>query len=271
MPTRFSSPSTSAPPAAASSPASSTASSSRSKRSIASTTAASTRLGTCTGRCRASGSTCCRGLKAASKLYPGQIASVGVDTWGVDFALLDKNDEMLGIPHHYRDRRTDGHSRQSVRHRPARRNFPGDRPAVHGVQHALSAAGHEAGQIAAARDRPVVFDDARPVPLAADRHQVQRSTNASTTQFLNPQNRRLGRPTCSDRFGLPTADSGQHRPARHAARQNPTAVAEDTGLASIDVIVPGTHDTASAVAAVPPPANPAQSPTGATSAAAPGR
>src|SRR6476469_7436496 len=50
----------------------------------------------------------CRGLKAASKLYPGQIASVGVDTWGVDFGLLDKNDEILGIPHHYRCGRTKG-------------------------------------------------------------------------------------------------------------------------------------------------------------------
>src|SRR5688572_19691338 len=49
-----------------------------------------------------------RGLKAAGKLYPGQIASVGVDTWGVDFGLLGKNDELLGIPHHYRDRRTVG-------------------------------------------------------------------------------------------------------------------------------------------------------------------
>src|SRR5947209_18147307 len=49
-----------------------------------------------------------RGLRAASKLYPGQIASVGVDTWGVDFTLLDKNDEILGIPHHYRCGRTKG-------------------------------------------------------------------------------------------------------------------------------------------------------------------
>src|SRR5436309_975500 len=49
-----------------------------------------------------------RGLKAASKLYPGQIASVGVDTWGVDFALLGKSDEFLGAPYHYRDKRTSG-------------------------------------------------------------------------------------------------------------------------------------------------------------------
>src|SRR5687767_1125860 len=49
-----------------------------------------------------------RGLRAAGKLYAGQVVSVGVDTWGVDFALLGRNDEILGAPHHYRDRRTAG-------------------------------------------------------------------------------------------------------------------------------------------------------------------
>src|SRR4029079_5381031 len=33
----------------------------------------------------------------------GSLASVGVDTWGVDFALLGQGDELLGSPRHYRD------------------------------------------------------------------------------------------------------------------------------------------------------------------------
>ena len=36
------------------------------------------------------------------------IDSLGLDTWAVDFALLDKNDSLLGNPFHYRDARTDG-------------------------------------------------------------------------------------------------------------------------------------------------------------------
>src|SRR5688500_11535398 len=36
------------------------------------------------------------------------VASVGVDTWGVDYVLLDKAGELLGLPYHYRDGRTRG-------------------------------------------------------------------------------------------------------------------------------------------------------------------
>ena len=48
------------------------------------------------------------GLRAACAKYGDRIISVGVDTWGVDFGLLDAQDELLGNPVHYRDRRTEG-------------------------------------------------------------------------------------------------------------------------------------------------------------------
>jgi rhamnulokinase len=43
---------------------------------------------------------------AASK--DGNIRSIGLDTWGVDFGLLDVSDNLVGNPHHYRDSRTEG-------------------------------------------------------------------------------------------------------------------------------------------------------------------
>ena len=37
-----------------------------------------------------------------------QLDGIGLDTWGVDFSLLDKNNSLLSNPFHYRDERTDG-------------------------------------------------------------------------------------------------------------------------------------------------------------------
>ena len=48
------------------------------------------------------------GLKLAAERYGDAIVSLGVDTWGVDYGLFDKDGRMLGLPYQYRDSRTDG-------------------------------------------------------------------------------------------------------------------------------------------------------------------
>jgi rhamnulokinase len=48
------------------------------------------------------------GLARAAAQLDGNIAAVGVDTWGVDFALLDKSGDLIGNPYHYRDSRNEG-------------------------------------------------------------------------------------------------------------------------------------------------------------------
>lgn len=46
------------------------------------------------------------GLRVAYR--SGEVASVGVDAWAVDYGLLDADGSLLGAPFHYRDRRTEG-------------------------------------------------------------------------------------------------------------------------------------------------------------------
>ncbi|MCX7711524.1 MAG: rhamnulokinase [Clostridia bacterium] len=50
----------------------------------------------------------------------GDFASIGIDTWGVDFGLLDSKGELLGIPTHYRDSRTDGMIEEACKRVPKR-------------------------------------------------------------------------------------------------------------------------------------------------------
>lgn len=49
-----------------------------------------------------------KGLQKAMQLTDNQIASVAVDTWGVDYGVLDQGENLLGQTFHYRDKRTDG-------------------------------------------------------------------------------------------------------------------------------------------------------------------
>src|SRR3989442_6444982 len=53
------------------------------------------------------------GIRAA-----GSLASMGIDTWGVDFGLLDRAGHLLGNPVHYRDRRTEGMIEEATRRVP---------------------------------------------------------------------------------------------------------------------------------------------------------
>ncbi|MBV9468583.1 MAG: rhamnulokinase, partial [Abitibacteriaceae bacterium] len=48
------------------------------------------------------------GLAKAAASHGAELSGIGVDTWGVDFGLLDANDALLGNPVHYRDKRNEG-------------------------------------------------------------------------------------------------------------------------------------------------------------------
>src|SRR5438552_9106515 len=171
-----------------------------------------------------------RGLRAAGKLYPGQIASVGVDTWGVDFGLLDKNDELLGIPHHYRDRRTAGILDTAFAIVPRAEIFK-----TTGLQFMAFNTLYQL--LAMKLAKSPLLDIAQSFLMMPDLFhwlltgvKASEATNASTTQFHNPRTKSWATDLLG-RFGLPTQILGEIiQPGTRLGRIQPL-VAEDTGLA----------------------------------------
>ena len=51
---------------------------------------------------------CKPGCRPIARAHGAELQGIGLDTWGVDFALLGRDDELLGNPRHYRDARTEG-------------------------------------------------------------------------------------------------------------------------------------------------------------------
>ena len=56
-----------------------------------------------------------QGLLTFANKAQGEIASIGIDTWGVDFGLLDRNGQLIGNPNHYRDIRTEGMFEEAIK------------------------------------------------------------------------------------------------------------------------------------------------------------
>ncbi len=187
--------------------------------------------------------------KAASG-HPG-LEGVGVDTWGVDFGLVGRGETLLGHPVHYRDARTEGMMDLAARLVPSERIYE-----ITGLQFLPI---NTAYQLLALRaGGSPLLDAAETLLMMPDLfgwlltgRRAGERTNASTTQLLDPRDGTWSDELCSG-LGLPRRilppliDPGTELgPLRRS-------VADELGIsAPIAVIAPATHDTASAVAAVP--------------------
>jgi rhamnulokinase len=190
------------------------------------------------------------GLRAAAGRHGGRISSVGVDTWGVDFAFLAADGSLLANPVCYRDARTRGMLAAAEKIVPRPEIF-----AATGLQfmelnslYQLLALRQAESSLLAAADRLLMIPDLFHWLLSGEPSNER--TNASTTQCFDPQTGDWAFPLV-ERFGLPRHIFGPiASPGTELGRLR-SDVAAETGLGAARVILPGTHDTASAVAAVP--------------------
>ncbi|HAN98823.1 MAG TPA: rhamnulokinase [Planctomycetaceae bacterium] len=199
------------------------------------------------------------GLAEGGRRFGSALASVGVDTWGVDFGLLDESGELLGNPHHYRDSQNLGMLEAAFDQVPRDDIF-----AATGLQFMEF---NSLYQLLAMRQRRAgALDAATSLLMMPDLFHYfltgirsNEATNASTSQCFDPTRGDWARPLL-ERFGLPTEIFGPL--SLPGTRLGPVTdeVRRETGLGAIDVVLPGTHDTASAVMAVPAESRPGEMP-----------
>jgi rhamnulokinase len=179
------------------------------------------------------------GLRAA-----GPLAGVGVDTWGVDYALLDEGGRVLGLPFHYRDGRTDGMVDRAFERVAAEELY-----ATTGIQtmpintvFQLLAEGRSIGAANAARI--ALVPDLLAFWLSGEL--ANERTNASTTGLLDARSGEWAHELI-ERLGIPTRPFGAL--VEPGTRLGPLLGHHELGDAPVFTVA--SHDTASAYVAAP--------------------
>ena len=189
------------------------------------------------------------GLRKAASKYGNRIVSIGIDTWGVDFGLIDHQGHLLGLPVCYRDTRTQGlpECYFATRDRHAHYAHNGTQVMEINTLFQLLAMKEEASLPSEAT--LLFMPDLFRFYLTG--HTANEYTIASTSELLNARTRNWDWELINDAdlprslfqpIVMPGTDCGQILPE----------IAEETGLSKdVKVIAVASHDTASAVLSIP--------------------
>ena len=185
------------------------------------------------------------GLRAGAHAGP---VSLGVDTWGVDFALVDRDGDLVGNPYHYRDARTGGKMEEALEFVSREQIFEST-----GLQFMEI---NSLFQLFAMKGTPAL-ESAESLLMMPDLfhywftgERLCEFTDATTSQCYDPRERDWAWPIFGA-LGLPAGIFGQVVDPGTDLGALRASVAAECGLPDMRVVAPGTHDTASAVAAVP--------------------
>lgn len=189
------------------------------------------------------------GLKKAAQLGL-KVSGIAIDTWGVDFGFIDRDGNLVGNPVCYRDARTNGMAERFFADVDRTAHY-----AVNGTQvmeintlfQLLSLKLADSPQLQIA-DKLLFTPDLFSYFLTGEANTEY--TIASTSEMLDARKRDWDWQLI-DSLGLPRhlfCPIVMPGTVRGRLRKD---IAEETGLGDVDVIAVGSHDTASAVAAVP--------------------
>jgi len=176
--------------------------------------------------------------------------SVGIDTWGVDFGLLDSAGNLLARPVHYRDRRTEGMSKKAEKILTKEKLYQLTGNQILDINTLF--------QLMSLKERNVKqFEQINKLLLMPDLFNYLLTntakteiTIASTTQLFDPYKKKWSKEILNT-FHIPESMMGELvEPGATIGNITPV-LAEELGIAEIPVIAVGSHDTASAIASVP--------------------
>jgi rhamnulokinase len=180
-----------------------------------------------------------------------RLMSVGVDTWGVDWALVDKAGELIGLPHAYRDPRNQAAYEKVIAQLGAERIYQTTGIQFMALNTLYSLYAHQLADPAAlaSADRLLFMPDLLHYWLSGEK--TVEATIASTSQMVDCHAGAWSHDMLG-KLGLP-AHLLQATVAPGTVIGTIRAqLAADTGLTTdLKVIAPASHDTASAIAAVP--------------------
>ncbi|MEA4898177.1 rhamnulokinase family protein [Bacillota bacterium Meth-B3] len=176
--------------------------------------------------------------------------AIGIDTWGVDYGLIAGNGQLAGIPVHYRDARTDGMMDKAFALMPKAEIFERTGLAFmffNTLFQLMAMKAQNDPQLKIA-EKLLFMPDLLAYFLTGE--MGTEYTIASTSQLIDPHTRDWAHGLI-ERFDLPAhLLTGLQQPGTLRGRLLP-AIAEETGVGPVPVIAVASHDTASAVAAVP--------------------
>lgn len=187
--------------------------------------------------------------KALGLVEQRHLSGIGVDAWGVDYALLGERGELLQNPYHYRDRRTHNAMEEVFRKVPREEIYRAT-----GIQFMPINTLYQL--YAAQRDTPTILAAAKQLVTTPDLfhywltgNAVCEFTNATTTQLVDPR-KRAWATDLIERVGL-RADllAPIIEPGTIIGNLLPT-LTQNSPLSGTPVIAPASHDTGSAVAAI---------------------
>jgi rhamnulokinase len=188
-------------------------------------------------------------LRLCAATY-GNLDGLGVDTWGVDFALLGRGGVLLGNPRHYRDPHTETIMEEAFARVPRLEIFRHT-----GIQFMRFNTLFQL--LAMRRDRSPLLEIAETLLFMPDLFhyfftgiKVNEYTDASTSQMLDPRTRSWAY-DLMQAFGMPAEILGTLVQPGTVLGPLRTSLAAETGINPAPVIAPASHDTASAIAAVP--------------------